>query len=77
MHRTPCRAPVTLDVRLTMTKATLSKVTLVSAVVCIALAVTIIVYADGLRRWYSGGFFAIMGAAMLVSAMRWRHETDK
>ena len=52
---------------------TMSKVGLVSGIVCIVLAVIVFVFADGLRRWYSGIFFAFMGTVMLVNAQRWRH----
>jgi putative Ca2+/H+ antiporter (TMEM165/GDT1 family) len=36
----------------------------------LALAVLIFVFADGLRRWYSGGFFLIIGVWMLLQARR-------
>jgi hypothetical protein len=55
----------------------MSKVALFSGIVLIALAVIVFVFADGLRRWYSGIFFAIMGTAVLVNALRWRRTPDE
>ena len=46
----------------------MSKVALVSGILCIVLAVKVFVFADGLRRWYSGIFFAVTGTVLLVSA---------
>jgi hypothetical protein len=50
---------------------------LVSGSVLIALAVLVFVFADGLRRWYAGAFFAIMGTAVLVNALRWRRTAGQ
>lgn len=44
-------------------------------IICLGLAVAVFVFAEGLRRWYSGGFFAVMGIVMLVNAYRW-HRTS-
>ena len=55
----------------------MSKLALVSGILCIVLALVVFVFADGLRRWYSGIFFTIMGAVALVNAVRWRRTTDK
>lgn len=46
----------------------MSRMALVSGILFIALAV--LVFADGFRRWYSGLFFALTGAIVLVSASR-------
>jgi hypothetical protein len=54
-----------------MTKKTLSKVALVSGILCVVLAAIVLTFADGLRRWYSGIFFAIMAIVMLANASRW------
>ena len=43
----------------------MSKVGLISGIVRIVMAVIAFVFADGLRRWYSGIFFTIMGTVML------------
>jgi ABC-type multidrug transport system permease subunit len=55
-----------------MNRKTMSKVALVTAIVCIVIAVVVFIFADGLRRWYSGIFFAVMALVMLVNALRWR-----
>lgn len=60
-----------------MSKNTMSKAGLVIGIVFILLAVIVFVFADGLRRWYSGIFFAIVGAATLVSTLRWRRVADE
>jgi hypothetical protein len=60
-----------------MSKSTMSKVGLVTGILCVVLAVIVFVFADGLRRWYSGIFFAIIGATTLVSALRWRRVADE
>jgi drug/metabolite transporter (DMT)-like permease len=41
------------------------------------VAVIVFVFAHGLRRWYSGIFFALIGAVMLVNAVRWRQIADR
>ncbi len=46
------------------------KMPLAIAVVCLALAAVIFVFADGARRIYAGLFFAILGIVTLVNAMR-------
>ena len=65
------------QVRLTMTRKTMSKMALVLGVLCLVAMVIVFVFADGLRRWYSGIFFAVIGTVMLVNAVRWRRVTDK
>ena len=42
---------------------------LVMGLACLALAIVIFVFADGLRRFYSGGFFLVM-AIVLIRASR-------
>ena len=34
-------------------------------------AVIVFLFADGLRRWYSGIFFAIIGTVTLLNALYW------
>jgi len=48
----------------------MNKVGLVFGILFIVLAVIVFVFADGLRRWYSGIFFAIIGTVFLVNALR-------
>ena len=60
-----------------MNKKTMSKFSLITAILCIVMTVVVFVFADGLRRWYSGIFFAVMGLVMLVNTLRWRRVADK
>jgi len=39
------------------------------AIVFITLSVVIFIMADGLRRWYSGTFFLILGGALLTRTL--------
>jgi hypothetical protein len=48
----------------------MSKAGLVCGILFIVLAVIVLAFADGPRRWYSGIFFAILAAATLVNALR-------
>ncbi|UCG86271.1 MAG: hypothetical protein JSW71_20595 [Gemmatimonadota bacterium] len=52
--------------------SSVSKTAFVSGIICIVLAVVVFVLADGLRRWYSGIFFAIIGLVVLLNALRWQ-----
>ena len=54
----------------------MSKVALCIAILCGVLALIVLVFADGLRRYYSGIFFAVTGTVMLVHALRWRRGTN-
>lgn len=60
-----------------MTKNTLNKFALVTGIVCIALAIIIFLFADGLRRWYSGFFFTLMGIVSLINYFRWRQGAEE
>ncbi len=46
------------------------KIQLLLAIACLILAVVIFVFADGARRIYSGGFFALVGVVNLLMAMK-------
>lgn len=50
----------------------MKRTSLVIGVLCLAVAAVVFVFTDGARRWYSGLFFAILGVAMLVTALRVR-----
>ena len=50
----------------------MSKTTWILGILCLVLAVIILVFAEGLRRWYSGIFFALLGSVMLVNGLRRR-----
>ena len=51
-----------------MTNKNKFKVYLCIAVVFFILSVIIFIIADGLRRWYSGAFFFILGSVTIVKA---------
>ena len=55
----------------------MSKFALVLGILCIVLALAMPVLAEGLRRWYVGFFFAVIGVVMLVNAARWGRMADK
>ena len=55
-----------------MNKGTLRKVALTIGPISLVLAVVILIFADGLRRWYSGLFFVLIGAVLLLNVRRWR-----
>ena len=44
------------------------KLGVVLGVIFLLLAVIVFAFASGLRRWYSGIFFAIIGTATLLNA---------
>ncbi len=52
-----------------MTIKNKQKLYLLIATMFIILSVIIFIMADGLRRWYSGGFFLIMGGIVLSKAI--------
>jgi uncharacterized membrane protein len=54
----------------------MKKMALTVGILCIVVAVVIFVFASGLRRWYSGLFFAFLGIVSLLNAARWHRETE-
>lgn len=48
----------------------LQKTLLILGIFSFLIAATIFVFGDGLRRWYSGIFFIIMGAGLIANAKR-------
>lgn len=50
----------------------MNKIALIFGIAFLVLAVLVFVLADGLRRWYSGLFFAVIGAILVTIAMRSR-----
>ena len=48
----------------------MQRFSLMAAIVCFAIAAVIIVSGEGLRVVYSGGFFLLLGIALLVNARR-------
>ena len=54
----------------------MNKLALVAGILCVVAAVIVFVFADGMRRWYSGIFFAVMGAVLLMQTLRWRRDAQ-
>lgn len=48
------------------------KMQMLIAVVALILAIVIFVFAEGARRYYSGGFFALVSIVNLLMAMKKR-----
>ena len=48
----------------------MKKMPLTLGIACLALAAVIFVFAGGVRRVYSGIFFAVIGVVSVVNAMR-------
>lgn len=53
----------------------MNKMVLALGILCFALAMVVFVFADGMRRWYSGVFFLVMGAVLLANAKHRRSPT--
>ena len=60
-----------------MKESSFGKTVLVLGVLFIVLAVIILVFASGLRRWYSGIFFALIGTVTLLNGLRWRRGSEE
>jgi uncharacterized membrane protein len=50
---------------------------LILGIILLVLAVVVLVFASGPRRWYSGLFFAVMGLVALANASRLRDSAEK
>ena len=55
----------------------MSKMTLVVGILSVVMAVIVFVLVDDLRRYYSGLFFTIIGAVMLLNVRCWKCNADK
>jgi hypothetical protein len=55
----------------------LKRLGVVLGVVFLVLAVIVFVFADGLRRWYSGIFFAVIGTATILNALFRGHAAEE
>jgi len=55
----------------------MNKLALIVGILCCLVAAIIFVFAEGLRRWYSGVFFALIGVFTILQAARWRRSTDR
>ena len=53
---------------------TLQKKPLILGIICLVVAAGIFVFADGARRIYSGGFFALLGLVLVASARRIKQD---
>jgi len=60
-----------------VTESTMRKVALGFGFFFIVLALVILIFADGLRRWYSGIFFALIGTVTLLNTLRWRRTSKE
>lgn len=52
-----------------MTQQTKFKMFLYTGIVFITISIIILILGDGLRRWYSGIFFLIMGGVSVANAI--------
>ena len=55
----------------------MKRMNLIVGIIFSLLAIIVFVFADGLRRWYSGVFFAIIAVVMILNAMGWRNIGNK
>ena len=53
----------------------MSKMALVVGIGFFVVAVVVFTCAQGIRRWYSGLFFVVLGTAILVNARRWQRAS--
>jgi len=60
-----------------MTESTMRRVALFFGSFFLVLALVILIFADGLRRWYSGIFFALIGTVTLLNTLRWRRTSKE
>lgn len=50
---------------------------IIIACLFITLAIVILIFAEGLRRWYSGLFFFIMGSVTMLRALYLHRYSNK
>jgi hypothetical protein len=50
------------------------RISLAIAFLCFAVAVVIIIFAEGLRVYYSGGLFIVLGVVSLINARRFKRR---
>jgi hypothetical protein len=56
-------------------EAMMKRVSLVVGSLCLIVAIVVFVFADGLRRWYSGLFFLLIGVISFANYLRWRRDS--
>ena len=57
-------------IRYAVSEFVLQKTSLIFGIFSFFIAAVIFLFADGLRRWYSGIFFVIMGVVLIANAKR-------
>jgi len=57
-------------IRQAVSEVVLQKTFLIFGIFSFFIAAVIFVFGDGLRRWYSGIFFVILGVALIANAKR-------
>jgi len=55
-----------------MNRKSIFIIILATGIISIVFSVIILNFSDGMRRWYSGSFFALIGIVMLYNAWRWK-----
>jgi uncharacterized membrane protein YccC len=55
----------------------MKKMPLIIGMILLLLAIMVFVFADGLRRWYSGAFFAIIGIVSILNSLNWKARAKK
>jgi FtsH-binding integral membrane protein len=55
----------------------MSKVALITGILFIVLGVIIFMFTEGLRSYYSGIFFALLGTVILMGALRRKSDANK
>jgi uncharacterized membrane protein len=55
----------------------MNRFALIGGILSLIIAVIVFIFADGLRRYYSGIFFLFIGVYLLLQSRRWKHPTDK
>jgi len=54
----------------------MNRLALIAGILCLVVAAVVFVFAEGMRRWYSGIFFAVIGAVTLIQALRARRAAQ-
>ena len=55
----------------------MEKKALIIGILCLAVAIVILVFADPPRQWYAGGFFAVLGTVIIGNADRRRQAAKE
>jgi uncharacterized membrane protein YfcA len=60
-----------------MNRKTQKLFALATAILSFIFAIVILFFADGIRRWYSGGFFILIAIVMFFNYLRFEREEVK